>query len=289
MSTEITTAMIRSYRDGIMLDAQQMFARLRGRVRSEMVKGEQYFWDKVGKTGMTKRAARHQDTVITDTPHSRRMLVTDTYDVADFIDRRDLVRVLNDPGSAYAQSMAAAAGRTIDQVIIDAFFASADTGKNGTTPVPFPTSTHQVIAVGTALATSQVIQAKKILDEFENNPAVRRHACVKAAQFEDLLSETGASVANNDYNTVKALVRGEVNTWVGFDWERSELLATNGSSEVEAPFWSEDAMVLGIGYDIETAVETRADKNGATQIRLSMDIGASRDNEDGVVRVLCGT
>ena len=78
------------------------------------------------------------DTEYTDTPHRRRMVTLATFEVADLVDRADRRRLLNDPINPYTRSMAAAANRQIDDVIIAKFDAAAATGVDGSGSENFP-------------------------------------------------------------------------------------------------------------------------------------------------------
>ena len=132
MSSEITTAFVKKYAAGVRLLQQQMDARLRQGVMVDgEVVGDRAFYDQVDATNMAEVTNRHGDTQYTDTPHRRRMVVMKTYEVADLVDRADRRRLLNDPVNPYSRSMASAANRQFDDIIIDAFTDAAATGVDG--------------------------------------------------------------------------------------------------------------------------------------------------------------
>ena len=118
MSTQITTAFVNQFSSNVQLLSQQKSSLLRGAVSEESVTGEKAFFDQVGSSAAIKRTSRHADTMIQDTPHSRRMVTMDTYEWADLIDDADKVRMLIDPTSTYAQAASAAMGRAMDDTII---------------------------------------------------------------------------------------------------------------------------------------------------------------------------
>ena len=89
MSSQITTAYVKQFTEGITLLAQQKDSRLRNAVRVEPIEGDRAFFDQVGISSMTKRTSRHAETNLTDTAHTRRMVTSDTYDKADMIDKHD--------------------------------------------------------------------------------------------------------------------------------------------------------------------------------------------------------
>lgn len=285
MSVEIQTHHVRQFTDGITHLAQQMGSRLRGCVSVETgIKGSRAFFDQLAATFATKRTVRHGDTVITDTPHRRRMLVMDQFDVADLVDEPDIVRVINDPTNDYSKAMAWAIGRSIDQTLIDHFFATESTGENGTGSAAFPTATHQIVVGAAGLTIDKVLGAKRRLDAGEEIEE-ERFAAVTARQIEDLLNTTEVSSA--DFNTVKALAMGDVDSYCGFKFKRLELLGLDGSSDRRCAFWAKSAMKLGIGMDVRGRITERADKNYSTQVFYTAHFGATRMNETGVVEVIC--
>ena len=140
MSTQITTAFVEQYSSNVSMLAQQMGSKLRGAVDVETIRGKNAFFDQIGATAAVVRSTRHGATPQIDTPHSRRRVSLADYEWADLIDDLDKVRMLTDPTSNYAKAAAAAMNRSIDDVIITALNASADTGVAGGTAVALPSS-----------------------------------------------------------------------------------------------------------------------------------------------------
>tara|TARA_R100001244_G_scaffold90987_1_gene68976 strand:+ start:233 stop:511 length:279 start_codon:yes stop_codon:yes gene_type:complete len=91
MSTQITTAFSQQFSANVSLLSQQKGSLLRNAVNEESVVGEKAFFDQVGSATAVKRTSRHADTPLTETPHSRRMVVMDSYEYADLIDDPDKV------------------------------------------------------------------------------------------------------------------------------------------------------------------------------------------------------
>jgi hypothetical protein len=284
MSIEVDEHFIRRYTSGIMHLAEQKESRLRNAVRVEPVSAEKTFFDQVGSQVLNKRTTRHGDTILTDTPHRRRMVTTATYDGADLVDEPDVLRVLNDPTNAYSVSFSRAAGRQMDDVIIASAFAVANTGKEGDDPVSFVTPDFVVAHNAEGLTVAKVIEAKEILDAAENDPMEQRYAVVSAKQITDMLGTT--EITSSDFNSVKALVQGEIDTWMGFKWIRSERLdlPANGRSCI---FYQKNSLLLGVGTNAHVRIAERPDKNHSTQVFITMDFGATRMDETGVVLVEC--
>ena len=94
-------------------------------------------------------------------------------------------------------------------------------------------------------------------------------------------------VTSSDYAVVKALVHGEVNTFLGFDFIRTELIETDSNSDHKVLFWQNSGMKLAIGKEPTVKISERDDKNYATQVFYSMSIGATRMQEKLVGYIEC--
>lgn len=287
MSTEITTAFVQQYTTNVQLLLQQRGSKLR-----EAVLGASYTGkaakavEQIGSVVAQKRTSRHADTPLIDTPHDARWVFPSDYEWADLIDDQDKLRMLIDPTSPYAVNGAYALGRSIDNLIIDAALGTSKTGENGTTNTTFDTSNQQ-IAVGSAgLTISKLREAKKILLSNEVDVDMDPlYIAVTAKQLDDLLGTT--EVTSADYNTVKALVQGSIDTFMGFKFIHTELLGVDGSSYRRVIAWAKSGMHLGIWNDINTKIDERSDKSYATQVYCKGTFGATRVEEGKVVEILC--
>ena len=282
MSTQITTAFVEQYSSNIQMLSQQKGSLLRDKVRVESVTGKNAFFDQVGSVTASVRSTRHADTPQSDTPHSRRRVSLVDYEFADLIDDLDKVRMLVDPTSTYALAAAYAMGRAMDDAIIAAATGSADTGVAGGTAVALPSS--QIIAeAGTAgLTIAKLRQAKEIIDLADVDPSLPRHIIVSPKQITDLLGTT--EVTSSDFNTVKALAQGDINSFLGFNFIVSNRLNIATSKRDCIAFVS-DGIGLAVGKDSTARIDERADKGYATQVYYSAAFGATRMEEDKVVKI----
>tara|TARA_R100000541_G_scaffold9610_4_gene17363 strand:+ start:1240 stop:2112 length:873 start_codon:yes stop_codon:yes gene_type:complete len=288
MSSEITTAFVEQYSSNVSMLAQQMGSRLRAAVDVENIVGKNGFFDQVGVTAAVQRTSRHADTPQIDTPHSRRRLSLSSYEWADLIDDQDKVRMLIDPTSSYAKAAAAAMGRAMDDVIISALQGSAQAGVAGATAVALPSGSKFATSdQSDGLTIAKLIAAKKFFDLNDVDPSIPKYIVAGATQMSDLLGTT--QVTSSDFNTVKALVQGDIDTFMGFKFILSNRLnfdATNTDDRLAFAF-SQDALKLGIGKDITAKIDVRADKSYATQVYTCMDIGAVRMEENKVFQIPC--
>jgi hypothetical protein len=284
MSVEITTAFVNQFSSNIQMLSQQMGSLLRNAVDVETVNGEKAFFDQVGSAAAVLRTTRHADTPLIDTPHSRRMVTMSDYEYADLIDDQDKVRLLVDPTSTYARAAAAAMSRAMDDVIIAAAFGTSLTGKDGTTSTPF--DSNNSIAVGASgLSLAKLLEAKEILDSNSVDPSIPRYIAVSPKQITNLLDDP--EVTSADYNTVRALVKGELDTYVGFKFITTNRLPVDGSNDRRVFAWAMDGIKLAIGKEPTARIDERADKSYATQVYYCMSVGATRMEEAKVVEIIC--
>ena len=285
MSSQITTAFVEQYSANIQMLSQQMGSLLRDAVRNESVVGKDAYFDQIGKVTAQIKTSRHSDTPQIDTPHSRRRVSLADYEFADLIDQQDKVRLLIDPTSSYAKAAAYAMGRAMDDVIIAAALGSANTGVSGGTPVALPAGNIVAAALGgTGMNIEKLAAAKQILDAGDVDPSIKRHIVVSPQEIADLLNST--TVTSSDFNTVKALVHGEIDSFMGFKFHVSNRLVDNGASNTQCIAFAEDGILLGVGKDVTARIDERSDKSYATQVYYCQTIGATRMEEAKVVSVL---
>ena len=285
MSSQITTAFVEQYSANIQMLSQQMGSLLRDAVRNESVVGKDAYFDQIGKVTAILKTSRHSDTPQIDTPHSRRRVSLADYEFADLIDQQDKVRLLIDPTSSYAKAAAYAMGRAMDDVIIAAALGSANTGVSGGTAVALPAG--NIVAAntgGTGMNIAKLAAAKQILDAGDVDPSIKRHIVVSPAEIADLLNNP--TVTSSDFNTIKALVQGEIDSFMGFKFHVSNRLVDNGAANTQCIAFAEDGILLGVGKDVTARIDERSDKSYATQVYYCQTIGATRMEEAKVVSVL---
>lgn len=282
MSSQITTAFVEQYSNNVQILSQQKGSLLRDKVDSETVQGKNAFFEQIGSVTAQVRTSRHADTPQLDTPHSRRRVSLSDYEYADLIDEQDKVRTLIDPTSSYAQAAAFAMGRAMDDVIISAATGTAFTGVSGGTSTALPGS-QAITESGTdGLTVAKLREAKRIMDLNSVDASIPRYIVVSPRQIDDLLGTT--SVTSADFNTVRALVTGEVNTFMGFNFITSNRLSISSSKRLCFAY-AQDGIKLALGKDVMSRIDERTDKGYATQVYYCMSIGATRMEEEKVVSI----
>lgn len=242
-----------------------------------------------GEVEFQTKTARNSDTQWTDIEHKQRWVFPTDYNLALPVDNEDELRMLNSPLSPYASAMRTAAARKMDDIIISAFDGTSKTGENGGTSTSFDSNNQIAVNFGgstTGLTVEKLREARRILlANYVDLKAETPYVGVTAKQMDDLLAET--EVTSSDYNSVKALVQGEVDTFLGFKFVHSEGLTVDGSSYRKVPFWVPSGMHMGMWNGLETRIDERADKNYTTQVFMRMTLGACRTQEGKVGQILC--
>jgi hypothetical protein len=293
MSFTVTESMVQQFGTNFRILGQQRNSRLQGWCQPEPnIVGTSKSVERLGKTRSQRLVSRHSDTAFTHIPHSRRWL--DVYDefAAELVDELDKKKMLADPTSPYTGILVSALNRAKDDYIIAAARGDARLGTGGVQALP----SGQKIAVGSAgLTLAKLLTAKEILDAAEvdmedsmtgqaSGMDAKRVMVVTTKQLTNLLGTT--EIKSVDYNNVKALAQGQVDTFLGFKFIRTEALPKVGTDRF-CLAWSRGCVAYGEGMDVVTSLDTRADKNYAVQVYARMSMGAVRVEDEGVVEIAC--
>ena len=192
-----------------------------------------------------------------------------------------------------------AMGRAMDEAIVEAALGTAYTGETGATEVVLPASQIVDAACASKFTFDKLREVKRLFDK-NDAPSEGRYIVLSAQQLDDLLSET--KVTSADYAAAKALVRGEIEEFMGFKFVQLNAKKANGSlilptvmSTGDSPAavgrsclaFQSEGVKLGIGEDIVGKITERDDKCFATQVYYEMAIGATRMQEELVVKINC--
>jgi hypothetical protein len=292
MSYQITTAFVQQYKANVEHLLQQKGSRLRPYVRVETQNAEFDFYDRIGATSAQEVTGRHQDTPLINVPHDRRRVSLRDFDWAELIDRQDRIRMLIDPTSPYSQNASFALGRKMDEIILEAAFGTVFTGKTGSSSVTFPAGQQIAVnyvesgsATNSGLTVGKLRAAKETLDAAENDPSDPRYIICTAKQITDLLRTT--EVTSSDFNSVKALVQGDVNTFMGFEFVRTELVNADSSGYRRVLAYCKSGLLMAVGQDVNVDIGPRRDKRNSTQVYCSASFGAVRMEEEKVLEIKC--
>ena len=247
------------------------------------VVGDTYNFRKQGKGLATQRTAPSSDSIPMDVGHSLIPCTLADWDADEYTDIFDQAEVNFDEMRELSFTIASALGRRKDQNKIDAM----DGGTYSATPAATEGGLvgTDIGGAGTGWNLTKLRAAKKFLDK-RGVPAMGRHAAISADGLEDLLGQT--EVTNADYNSVKALVQGEIDTFMGFKFhlieERDEGGLSVTATVVDNYCWHESALGEAIGIDIKSGADWIAHKKSWLSHGEFKGGAVIRDNE-GIVKV----
>lgn len=289
-------AVVRTYAETVYQLAQQNGSRLRQYCTPLKMKGESVTCPRVGSTEAIQVNSKYDKSPIIHTPFDVRYFTAQEWAWGDMVDWQDDVNTLIDPNSDIVRAGAYAMGREIDRAIIKmGFIDPAREGKDGSKFVAFPDARKISVTAGsgnasnTGLNIEKLIQAKSLFGQADvdlNDPGNRLIMAVSQKQLDDLLRST--EVTNADYNSVKALVKGEINTYMGFEFVRTQLMPKDSGTNIRTCVaWCPSAIKLMMPKELTSHITERADMNFNWYAHNIMKVGAGRIDDDKVVQIPC--
>lgn len=264
--------------DAEVKQAYQGKAMLVGAVRARRgVEGSVVKFPKVGRGTATLRVPQTDVTPI-NASFSQVTLTLQDWNAAEYSDIFSQAKVNFDERQELVQVVSAAVGRRQDQMIIDALV-------NSSTGLTVPNS---IGGANTNLNMAKLRDAKRLLDK-SNVPPDGRHMVIHANSLANLLSET--SVTSSDFNSVKALVQGELNTFLGFTFhvigDRTEGgLPIDGSSDRKVFAFHQQAIGYGEGIAMRTEINYIPEKT-SWLVNEVFSANAVAIDAEGIVQITC--
>lgn len=280
---------------------QQEASRLEKYVTVESgLSGKMVAFDQYGLLSFNEKKERMQATSLDEAPTTRRVLYPRIFSKAIGFDEFDAKKLANIdvPVSKTIEGLRAAAGRCMDNVMLDSFLGTCYVGENGTDPVDF--DENQIIdtdfvesgtAVTTDLTIGKLRKALAMLQKAEAWNEERRAygdelvlAC-SSSQIASLLKEP--EVGSFDYNTARALAEGKIESFLGFRIIRTEQLPVDDNGVRSCLAWVKSKAQFGLWEDFKVKLSVRDDLDEALQIRAKFACGATRLQEEAFVKILC--
>jgi hypothetical protein len=277
MSVSLSNAFVTLF-DAEVKQAYQGKAQLVGAVRARRgVEGSTVKFPKVGRGVATPRISQTDVTPL-NVGFSSVTLTLQDWNAAEYSDIFSQAKVNFDERQELVQVVAAAMGRRQDQLILDALNGSSTS----------LTVANSIGGSTTNLNVAKLREAKRLLDK-GNVPFDGRHIIVHANGIASLLSET--AVTSSDFNTVKALVQGEINTFLGFQFhvlgDRTEGgLPIDGSSDRTCFAFHSMAIGYGEGIGMRTEINYIPEKT-SWLVNEVFSAGATAIDAEGIVSITC--
>ena len=325
----IEKSYVAAFREGFEQAFQQSESKLQPYFESETQNEEYQYFDRIGVAdNMSEDTSRFGLNPNSDIDHDRRRLGLKDYELGKYIDEKDLKRVVTDPMNSYTQALLASGKRKIDDIIIDRFFGSAYTGKNGTVTVNFTDVAEDDAAINVGSLTIGAGQARDggniitattpgfAIDSTANTegfviganyvssgtaaPSGLTLAKLRAAriamlklnaidqdeiincfvtskQIDDLLGIT--EVVSSDFAVRKALVEGNVVTFMGFRFivcERLPLYNGTNDDERRVIVATSKALKMSVGTGLKGDMWRDPSKKNIPYIYYKLCADASR-------------
>lgn len=276
MAINLSTAFVTLF-DAEVKQAYQASAILRPAVRIRSgVEGSTYKFPKIGK-GVAQVRIPQTDVTPLNVTYSQVTATLSDYIAAEYSDIFMQAKVNFDERREIVKVVSNAIGRRQDQLILDALTASSATSVGNDIG-----GTDSNMNVAKLRAVAQTMNTNNV-------PMDNRHIIIHASSLASLLSET--AVTSSDFNTVKALVQGEINTFLGFTFhvlgDRTEGgLIKDGSNDRTCFAFHKDAVGLAEGIAPKTEINYVPEKTSFL-IASMFSAGAVAIDDDGIVKIVC--
>lgn len=275
MTTSASVNAITSF-DTLVKKQYQNGSLLRGTVRVKTgVVGSTHVFPKIRKGIATPRIPQADVTPMNVTHQKATATLTD-WNAADYSDVYDLATLSFDERQELVDTAVMAIGRRLDQMIIDAMAASANSTQ----------ISQDVGGTNTGLNLAKFLRAKRLMDD-AGVPQADRHIACSARAIEQALGET--EVNSGDFNILRPLLEGTLKRYSGFDIHMIEARDEGGipvAANIRNNFaYHKDAVGLAIGIDVRTDVNWIPEKT-STLINAMFKAGAVTIDTDGVFDLL---
>jgi len=275
MAQNVTTAFVTLFESEVK-QAYQAEALLRGTCRTRTgVQGNTVKFPKIGKGVATVRIPQTDVTPLNVT-YSQVTATMSDYIAAEYSDIFHQSHINFDERRELVEVVSKSIARRMDQIIIDALNASSGASTVATS----------VGGAGTNMNIEKLRATAKAMNE-KNVPSEGRYLLMHASQLDAMLGET--EITSSDFAAVKALVRGEVNTFMGFN-----ILTMGDRDEGGLPkpstrtcfAWHKDA--LGYAESMAQKSEINYVPEKTSFLVSSMfSAGAVAIDDEGIVKISC--
>ena len=273
MAVGVSNAFVQLF-DAEVKQAYQAQRALAGVVRERTnVEGSQVKFPKIGKGTATIRVPQTDVTPL-NVSYSQVTATMSDYIAAEYSDIFSQQKINFDERRELVQVVSGAIGRRMDQLVIDALSGSGTSLTVATT----------VGGAGTNMNLAKLLEAKELLDT-GNVPAQDRCMLIHASGLAALLDDT--KIASSDYAAVKALVQGQLDTFLGFKFitigDRDEGGLPKPSTRTCFAF-HKDAVGMGIGMNQKTEINYVAEKTSFL-VASMFSAGAVAIDDEGIVKI----
>ncbi|MDB2638705.1 phage capsid protein [Alphaproteobacteria bacterium] len=275
MAQNVTTAFVTLFESEVK-QAYQSESILRGTMRTRTgVQGNTVKFPKIGKGVATPRINQTDVTPLNVT-YSQVTANMSDFIAAEYSDIFHQTHINFDERRELVEVVSKAIARRMDQICIDALDAAAS-------PSTVATS------IGGAASNMNIEKLRataKAMNE-KNVPSEGRYLLMHASQLDALLGET--EITSADFASVKALVRGEISSFMGF-----QVLTMGDRDEGGVPkpstrtcfAWHKDSLGYAESMAQKTEVNYIAEKTSFL-VSSMFSAGAVAIDDEGIVKISC--
>ena len=276
MAQNVTTAFVDLF-DSEVKQAYQAESLLRGTMRTRSgVAGNTVKFPTIGKGVATLRVPQTDVTPLNVT-YGQVTATMEDYIAAEYSDIFQQSHINFDERSELVQVVSKSIARRMDQIMIDALNASTGTSSVATTVGP---------GGNTDMNIEKLRATAKALNE-KNVPSEGRYLLMHATQLDSLLGEQ--EITSQDFAAVKALVQGEINTFMGFN-----ILTMGDRDEGGIPkpstrtcfAWHKDSMGYAESMSQKTEVNYVPEKTSFL-VSSMFSAGSVAIDGEGIVKIAC--
>jgi len=276
MTIGISTAFVSAFSDDVKHAYQSMGSGLLQRIRIKTgVQGSTYRFHKMGK-GLASARIPQSDVVPMNVTNSNATATLSDWEAPEYTDKYDLEKISYDERQELVKVVSSAITRRAEELVLDAL----DAGASATQVV----ENYGGTAAG--LTVTKIRRAARLMDA-KGVPMQDRTFLMDAIGKEQLLGST--LVTSSDYNSVKALVNGEIDSFMGFKFltfeDRDEGGIVTTSSVTKNFAFHKDAIGLAEGLSMRTEINYIPEKTSWLINGIYSGGSVGIDNE-GIYEVL---
>lgn len=275
MAQNVTTAFVTLFESEVK-QAYQSESILRGTMRTRTgVQGNTVKFPKIGKGVATPRINQTDVTPLNVT-YSQVTANMSDFIAAEYSDIFHQTHINFDERRELVEVVSKAIARRMDQICIDALNAAASPSTVATT----------IGGSGSNMNIEKLRATAKAMNE-KNVPSEGRYLLMHASQLDALLGET--EITSQDFASVKALVRGEIGSFMGF-----QVLTMGDRDEGGIPkpstrtcfAWHKDSLGYAESMAQKTEVNYIAEKTSFL-VSSMFSAGAVAIDDEGIVKISC--
>jgi len=275
MAINVSTAFVDLF-DSEVKQAYQAESVLRGTMRTRTgVAGNTVKFPTIGKGVATLRVPQTDVTPLNVT-YGQVTATMEDYIAAEYSDIFQQSHINFDERSELVQVVSKSIARRMDQIMIDALNAATGTSTVATT----------IGGAGTNMNIEKLRATAKAMNE-KNVPSEGRNLLMHASQLDALLGET--EITSQDFASVKALVQGEINTFMGFNIMTIGDRDENGLPKPSTRTcfaWHKDSMGYAESMAQKTEVNYVPEKTSFL-VSSMFSAGSVAIDGEGIVKISC--